>query len=268
MKTIYEAKSIVDFLLDRVGDTQQRRGVKSSLAKYINCQPSYLSQVLNGRTQLTLEQGTDTADFFQLPELDKDYFMLLLQKERAGHTRLEKYYADKMQKILDKKNNLAQRLKEEAQGISQEAAEKYYSSWHYLAVHILTSIPSFDNTKKISEHLGLTLNKTEQILQFLVQHDFVNLKDNKYIIGSRHIHLEKDNPLNYHHQMNWRLQALDKVKSKDLSEINYAGVYSLSKADADHIKENIIKLIKSNLKIVAPSKEEVMYCTIIDFFEI
>lgn len=268
MKSIFESTSILEFLKDRVGDKKQRRGLKSTLAKAIGCQASYLSQVLNSQTQLTLEQGSDAADFFQMPELDKDYFMLLLQKERSGHTRLKDFYQKKMDKILNKKNNLSKRLENEITGIPKEAAEKYYSSWHYLAVHILTSIPTFDNTKRISEHLGLTLERTEQILQFLVQFNFVAFAKNKYQIGSRHLHLEKENNLNHQHQLNWRLKALDKTRSKEHSEINYAGIYSLSKKDADAIKENLIKLIKSNLKIVAPSTEEVMYCSIIDFFEV
>lgn len=268
MKSIFESESILDFITERVGDRTQRRGMKSTLAKAIGCQPSYLSQILKNQTQLTLEQGADAADFFQLPELDKDYFMLLLQKERSGNYRLQSFYQKKMDRVLNKKNNLAQRLKDETKGISEDAAEKYYSSWQYLAIHILTSIPTYDNTKKISEHLGLTIERTEHILQFLVQHNFVEYKDQRYTIGSRHLHLEKENKLNHHHQLNWRLKALDQTRSLETSEINYAGVYSLSKKDAEIIKENIIKLIKNNLKVVAPSVEEVMYCSVIDFFEV
>lgn len=268
MKSIFESKNVLEFLKDRLGDPNQRRGIKSNLAQFLGCQASYLSQVLNEQAQMTLEQGADACDFFQLSELDKDYFMLMLQKDRSGNKRLESFYQTKMQKILNKKNNLSRRLEDSAQAISEEAAQKYYSSWHYLAVHILTSIPSFDNVKSISEHLGLNSKKVEQILQFLIQHQFVELKNQRYQIGSRHLHLEKDNVLNYHHQMNWRLHALEKVRSQDTSEINYAVVYSLSKQDAELLKENIIKLIKNNLKVVQPSKEEVMYCNIIDFFQV
>lgn len=268
MKSIYEFESILAFLKERVGGKEQRRGIKSSLSKAMGCQSSYLSQVLSGKTKLTLEQGSDAADFFQMSELDKDYFMFLLQKERAGNFKLKEFYQKKLNSILVEKNKLSSRLKDQVGEIPQEAIEKYYSSWLFLAVHILTSIPGFRDAKKIGEHLGVPKEQVEQILQFLVQHSFVELKEQKYFIGSRHIHLEKENPLNFQHQLNWRLRALEKVRSKSSKEINYAGVFSLSKEDAEKIKEDCIKLIKSNLKKVAPSKEEVMYCSIIDFFEV
>lgn len=268
MKTVYEYTSTLSFLKARLGGKNQRKGIKSLLAKSMNCQSSYLSQVLSGKTQLTLEQGSEAADFFQLSGIDKDFFMLLLQKERAGTYKLIQYYQEKIDTLISEKNNLAKRLLNETEDIPLEAMEQYYSSWTYLAVHILTSIPNFNTTKEIGDHLGLTVLKTQSVLEFLVQFDFVKAENGKYSIGSRHLHLEKTNPLNSQHQLNWRLKALENIRSRNTNEIGYAGVFSLSKKDAEKIKEDCIKVIKSNLKIVAPSEEEVMYCSIIDFFEI
>ena len=122
--------------------------------------------------------------------------------------------------------------------------------------------------KDIGDHLGLTLLRTQKVLEFLIQYDFVKIEEDRYQIGSRHIHIEKSNPLNSQHQLNWRLKALENIRSRNTGEIGYAGIFSLSKKDAEKIKEECIKVIKANLKIVAPSAEEVMYCSIIDFFEI
>lgn len=268
MKSVFEFNSILEFLTDRLGSKSQRKGLKSSLCKHMNCQTSHLSQVLSGKTQLTLEQGVSASDFFQLSELDKKYFMLLLQKERAGSYELKEYYDLQLKSCLKEKDKLSERLKEETTSLPHDAKEQYYSNWTYLAVHILTSIPGYDTARSIGARLGLTEYETEQILQFLIQYDFVQSYEGKFIIGSRHLHIEKTDPLNLHHQINWRLKALEKVKSKDSSEINYAAVYSLSKKDAEILKENIVKLIKANLKIVAPSKEETMFCTVIDIFKI
>jgi len=268
MKSIFEFKSTLAFLIDRLGNKNQRRGLKSSLCKRMSCQTSHLSQVLSEKTQLTLEQGVAACEFFQLSELSKKYFMLLLQKERSGSLELREYYVSELENCLKAKDKLSERLKDETESLPDEAKEQYYSNWTYLAVHILTSIPGFDSAKSISSRLGLTEYETEQILQFLEQYDFIKNVDMKYEIGSRHLHIEKSDPLNLHHQINWRLKALEKVKSKNSAEVNYSAVYSLSKKDADVLKENILKLIKSNLKIVAPSKEETMYCTVIDFFKL
>jgi len=267
-KTIFEYNKTTDFIMAKLGSAKQRRGIKSRFAKYISSHSSYLSQVIKGSTQFTLEQGLAITDFFQMEPIAKNYFMLMLQKERAGTVHLQNHYQEKIDLLLTEKSKISERLKNTTEEIPKAAYEKYYSDWYYLAIHILTSIPQFHSAKIISEHLGIPIIKVEEILQFLTRHGFVEQKENRYQIGTRHIHIKKNNKLNLNHQLNWRLKTLEQVKSKNDQNINYAVVYSLSKKDAEKLKEECLKFIKNNLQIVAPSKEEVMYCCILDFYEI
>ncbi|HEY1080196.1 MAG TPA: hypothetical protein VGE46_08860, partial [Bdellovibrio sp.] len=43
---------------------EAERGVKSALAKALNCQSAYISQVLNENAHLSLEQGDAANTFF------------------------------------------------------------------------------------------------------------------------------------------------------------------------------------------------------------
>jgi hypothetical protein len=55
---------------------------------------------------------------------------------------------------------------------------------------------------------------------------------------------------------------------KERDDIHYSVVYSLSKEDAENLKQKITNLIRANLDIVKASPEEVLYCNTIDFFEV
>jgi uncharacterized protein (TIGR02147 family) len=269
MKSIFEFVTVNSFLKDRLGDSSKRKGLKSSLARRLNTQSSYISQILNDQAKLSLEQAFESTFFFQMNSIESKYFLLMNQFERAGTENLKEFYKKEMQVVWMAKDNLQKRFENESEILPEEAKEQYYSEWIYLATHVLVSIPEFNTPSKIAMKLRATQEKIEHVLQFLVDYNFLDLTNNKYNVGKRSLHLEKNSLHQFRHQLNWRLKAVQQLQNTmDDKNINYAGVYSLSKKDAEQIKENIVRLLKENLKIVAPSKEEVMYCTLIDFFEI
>lgn len=268
MKSIFEFTSVIEFLRYRLGDATKRNGLKSGLAKRLNTQSSYISQILNETAKLSLEQGYEASHYFQMNTLESKYFLLMLQYERAGTEGLREFYKKEMKVVLESKDNFKKRL-EDTESLTEAAKEIYYSEWLFLAIHVLVSIPEYSSADQISNKLGVAIEKVEQALQFLIDYDFISLINNRYAVGKRSVHLEKKSPHQFRHQLNWRLRAIQQIQSTmDDKNLNYAAVYSLSKADAEKIKENIMSLVKTNLQIVAPSKEEVIYCSVIDFFEI
>lgn len=266
-KDLFSYKSYKKYLVDVLGGAKKRTGKRLALAKALNVQTAYISQVLNGSAHLSVEQGLLAADYFGHTPEEKDFFLLLLQIGRAGTVELKEYFKGQIDKIIQKRLVIKNRLKD-TQQISKEDQVKYYSRWYYLAIHMAVSVPHLQNKESLLEFFKLPLEKVSEATEFLLNTGLIEQKNGRYRVGDVHIHLANDSENILKHHSNWRLQALKKVDDYDPKNLHYSVVYSVSKKDAQKIKDEIIKLIQSNLKIVAPSKEETLYCNTIDFFEL
>src|SRR6185437_3962550 len=80
-------------------ETLKERGRKSAFCKAINCHPSFLSQVLKGAPNLSMEQGILASEFLGHSAAESKYFMVLLQHARSGSKKLDDFYADQIQKM-------------------------------------------------------------------------------------------------------------------------------------------------------------------------
>lgn len=195
--------------------------------------------------------------------------MLLLQKARAGTQDLKNFYQTKIDNILQDRMNIHKRIQVKSE-LSIEAQNQYYSHWLYSALHILVSIPSKNNKFAASEHLKIPIEQVEEILNFLETEGLL-IKDlsGKYSFGPSHIHLSNESNNIYKHHTNWRLRALQSLDSlQNKKNLHYAVTYTLAKKDSLVLKERFLELIQNNLKLIEPSPEEVMYCNVIDFFEV
>ena len=80
------------FLLNLIESYPKRgRGLFLKIASYLNVHSTLISQVLRGSKDFTLEQAFKVAEFFALNRLDTDYFLTLVQLEKAGSHDLKGY---------------------------------------------------------------------------------------------------------------------------------------------------------------------------------
>jgi len=241
----------------------ERRGLRSELAEHLGCQSGYISQVLQNLSDFSLEQGMKICSFFDFTEEESHFFMLLLQYEKASTEDLKKYFKLQVDHIRTQRNEIKNRIKINTD-LNAEDYHQYYSSWEYAALHILTSIPDYQSKEKIRKKLNLTQVRISEILEFLVKKGLVEEKNNRYIIGKKRIHLTKDSPYILSHHQNWRLHSTRVLSDKNPSNINYSGVFSLSKKDIDRIKEILLQAIEQNEKTISRSGEEEMIYVGID----
>ena len=198
---------------------------------------------------------------------ESHFFLLLLQRDRAGTSDLKNYFDQQIQEILDRRSLIKNRVTTNTvvQAVDQS---RYYSSWQYAAIHIALSIPELQSKENLARYFGLSLAVVAEILEFLVSVGLAANRDGRFVIGPSHVHLGSDaDNINKHHS-NWRIQGLESLDRRKESDLHYSVVFSLSKDDADKIKNRIIDMIKTNLKEVELSQEEVLYCTVIDYFEL
>lgn len=249
---IYVFENYREFLIKTLNE---KRGLRKDLAQYLSCQSGYISQILQGLSDLSLEQGIKTCSFLTLSEEESHYFMLLLQKEKAGNNELKKYFEDLINKIKSDRNDIKKRLKIKAE-LSIEDYHQYYSSWEYAAAHILTSITEFQTKEKMRNKLNLSHVRINEVLDFLCKKGLVEEIHSKFKIGKVRIHISKDSPFIISHHKNWRQHSINVLSERSAENVNYSGVFSISDDDVAKIKDIVMSAIEKSEAVIAPSKEE------------
>jgi uncharacterized protein (TIGR02147 family) len=268
MKSIFDFENYKDYL-EFFEKTRKNfeKGFRSKLAEHIGCQSGYISHVLNGNAHLSLEQTMKAASFLGLDKREQKYFLLLVEYARAGTPELKNHFKDELTRSREEFLNIKTRV-----GSSRELSEReqsvYYSHWQYVATHVLTSLPEYNDVKSIASALGISEQSVSKILLFLIQTGIVKDEKGKLKSGLTKVHLNRESPLIRQHHTNWRIAAIQSLPNEDKSDVHYSTVSTLSVKDAEFLRSKMVKLIEDYVETVGPSREEVMYCFNLDFFSV
>lgn len=254
------------YLLEKLGPEGSRTGLRKELAHAIPVHTTFVSQVLKGRVEFSLEQAEAINSFFGHTEEEGEYFLLLLLKARAGSDKLRARFESKIRAMRDERLNIQKRL-ETSNEISLKDREKFYSSFVYGAVHVLTGIPTFKTRESLAEALKLRLMRMSEIVEFMLRLGVLVEKDGKLAPGPQHVHLGNDSELILRHHANWRLHTVSNLQFLDRDDLHYSACLTLSKEDAFRVKESILQNLKANVGVVSNSKEEVAYVMNLDFYK-
>ncbi len=265
-RTVFSYNSYRQFISDKLRENKTR-GIRSQLSKSIGCHLAYISQVLKGQTHFTLEQAVGACNFFGLNQLETDFFILLVSFERSGTNDLKQYYQKKINEILNQRTLINSRVKAD-KVLKIEDEVRYYSSWYYIAIDVLTSIEQFQTIDEISTHLKIKREEVVSCLNFLLQIGVIKQSGNKYEVGAKRMHLPSSSHLISKHHINWRMRAINSMEFPKSENLHFSTVYSFSKKDRAKLKEMILKLIEQMEPIILNSPSEVACCFGFDFFEI
>lgn len=267
VKSIFEYRSYKQYLCYIVGNRNQRTGLRSRFARVLKCQPTYISQILYGNSDLSLEQSYILSEYLGHTESEKQYFLLLVQKARAGTESLRNFFNDQIQDKLNNRLNLVQRLGNN-DVISEEHQSIYYSSWQYAAVHIALTIPSLRSINSLSEAFRISKKRIGSILEFLCLTGLATEKNSVFSITKKRVRLGNSSPNIIRHHSNWRQQAIESLEREDLYDLHYSGVISLSEKDVRVLKDRLLSIIEELLKVVESSEEEKLYGLNCDLFNL
>lgn len=242
------------------------RGKRGPLAASLNCQPSFLTQVFMERAHLSLEHAISVCDYLKFDESESQYFMLLVQKAKAGSKKLENYFEQKLKKIIQKRNSIDTRIRIQTV-LSVEDQMIYYSVWYYSAIHILCSLPNIKTAEDISEYLKLDLILIKEAMRFLEEKGFIKQDKGNYEIGSRRIHLKKGSSMLPRHHANWRMKAIASLDNEKKDELHYTAVLGIAKKDHILFREKMLQLLEEFEPIIEKSPEEVQVVMLIDLFQ-
>lgn len=266
-QTVYEFNDYRLFLRSLISQgSRAKRGKLSELAQSIPCQVSYVSRVMAGQTNFSLEQADSVARHIGLTEDESYYFILLVELARAGTPSLRSQFQKRINQQKEKRLNLKERVGVQY-SLNREDQARYYSHWYYAAVHVMSGIPSLRTKEAMARHLGLPLSKISEMLEFLSSVGLVEfLPDGSFRTGVGRIHLEKNSPMMIRHHMNWRFQAIRDMERDLENGIHYSVLVNVSREDIERLHTMVAQFIESFMQVVHPSEDETSCCLGIDLF--
>ncbi len=266
---LFDFPSYRPYLIEKTKEiTGRERGTRMRMAAILGCQTAYISRILAGQANLSLEQGLLLSSFFKLDALEQDYFLLLIQVERAGSASLTTYYKEKLDELRVRQLELRVRSHPQKE-LSDQDKMKYYSSWFYSAIHILSASPDVKSPLQFSRYLELSIETVQRALKFLVQIGLVIEQKNGYVYnGEQSIFLGRNSDMISTHHFNWRKKALMNLDSPKPLDIHFSSVTIISEDCARNVASLIVEDIKKYRSLFHASESKDLYCLNYDFFRL
>lgn len=267
---IFKYLNYRDYLRARIHeDGRSQKGYQTRLALAAGCQKSMISRVLSGELHFTLDHAYGLCEFWDLKEVEQLYFLTLVEYERAGNSKYRAYLKAKLAKLKEDDEDLSRRYLDKQNALNDSFVSEYYSSWHYPAIHFLTSIPYFQHEERLAEHLGLNIIFVKNILRRLQEMGLCRREASTWKCVNFNIHLSKESPLLAHYHRTWRTVAIDEYSfGKNKKNIHYTALHTLSKKDFEQIRQMVLDFIEKSRAVVAPSPEEILIGINFDLYEI
>jgi len=241
-------------------------GAYRKLAHHLNINSVMISQIFKGERHLTVEQAQQVSDFFGLNDLSTDYFILLVQIERAGTHAYKNRLEKRKMELLDKSKNLRNRIPKDIE-FSNEVQAIFYSRWYYSGIRLASSIDGFQTPDQLAHRFNLPIAQLNQIIQFLLENDLCLQDGSKIKMGPKSTHLDSDSHLVGRHHLNWRMKAISKIDSSEKNDFFYTAPMSLSHEMIFEVRKELIKLVEQIVSKVIDSKSETLACLNLDWFK-
>lgn len=225
-----------------------------------------ISQVLRGPRELTPEQAVRVAKFMGFGSLERDYFLTLVLKNRAGSEDLKNVFEERLLQLRKSANTLKTRIAHSQ--FSEKEQAIYYSNWFYSAVRLGISIPDLGSPSRIAEKLRLEPEEVVRILGFLLDHHLLVQTKNGYELGPQVTHVGADSPFVNKHHSNWRVKSLQAMDKRIEKNLFYTGPMALSKQAAKDIRSRLVSVIELSTQMARDSKSEELMCLNLDWFRV
>lgn len=260
MKSIWDYDDYKTWLKDAL--TRRGHGSQSALAGAILCQPSYLTKILKGETELSPEQADATAQFFHLGDEEAESLLWLVLRERAGtpalKKRFTKYILDMRKKQVDQfratpDHNEIETLKK----FQREDLIVYYAHWYYAAAHMLMTIPGEHTVESLSRDLQVSKGALQVMLRHLEKMGIVEFKNGSYKVTANEIFLNAADTTIKKWHLSWRnrlLQVLDTPPMK--GDFHHTYLISCTEEDIAQIRKFFEDAIKKTFEVARSAKSE------------
>jgi uncharacterized protein (TIGR02147 family) len=234
------------------------RGEYRRISEALTMHTTLVSQVFNGKKCLTEEQAANLCTHMGLNSLERDYFLKLVQIERAGSSHLKEIFVGHLKQIRKQAQEI-KNLVPESKELSEQDRAIFYSSWQYSLIRLLTDLKGFRTAEEISNHLDLSLSRVQEILSFLVSRGLCTYRNGLYSRTSQNTHIEAQSPLSIRHHQNWRTKALAMLEASSIDDLSFTAPVTIAKKDIVKVREILLEAISDISKVIdaSPSEETV-----------
>jgi uncharacterized protein (TIGR02147 family) len=241
------------------------RGLIASVGEFLCMSSNQFSQMLSGHRKLSIENALELSEFMKLTDLEKEYFLALVEAENAGSQKLKDYWHNKAASICNESQTVRAIIRPEKE-LDDSAASKFYSSYLFSLIRLFCSTGKGKTLKQITGEFELEEDQAKRILNFLVEQGLVVEKEESYHLGAVSTHVSKGSlNLNRHHA-NWRIESLKHVDVIKEEEVMFTCPCSLDQETFDEVKSKILALISEAGDRVRQSDAKRVACLNIDFF--
>lgn len=268
MTSIYDFKDFRKFILKIWEDSPNKgHGQSRRLAEYTQVHTTLISQIFSGAKSFSMEQAVLAAEFLGLSESESDYFLLLVQYDRAGSKKLKEKLEKQIHQHQEKAKVFINRI-QSTKVLTEEQKALFYADWVCSAIRQLTALKGFDTPEQISAYLGVPIKRTRESVQFLLEAGLCIEEKGKLKIGPQSTHLRPDSPWVRTHHANWRQKSLEKLSGDEPSKLHYTAPMTLSAQDAYKIRKMLIDFLGQVDQVIDPSPSEELHCLNIDWFKL
>lgn len=268
LRSIIQFNNEIKYLKERIKYEGNSWGLLGRWADIAGCHRPQFSNILAEKASLTMDQAFNLASALNFSEIEKEYFLLLVELRRTALSDYKKHLNQKMSKIREDQERLELRL-QRSETILASAPATYYSSWFWSAIHIACSIPSVQTSTALSKHLGIPKDFTLQILKQLEIWGLIKATGaDHWCWASGEIHLPKESPLSVLHQNNWRQKAVENAQFSRPQSVHFTGLYSMNLASYEELKELLLHYIEQYNKKAMAAEETILVCFNTDLFQI
>jgi uncharacterized protein (TIGR02147 family) len=265
-RTLFEFQDYKRYLLTYLEQLPGKgRGVRREMAEAMSCQTAYVSHVLAGNRHLSLEQAEALTRLFGMRVEEAEYFVLLVEHNRAGTPQLRKFLDRRLEQLRSQNQQLKARVGIKAK-ISPADQAVFYSSWHYQAIRVALTIPELRTLPKLAKRLKIPLGRVQEVMQFLLEHGLAQEKSGEYLTTDTQNHLPGDSPLVSKLHSNWRIHSLQSFDRNLTNDFHYSGAVTLSSADMARVREILTQALVNSHNVIRPSKEERLCVLNMDFY--
>lgn len=151
-----------EIILSYLNDNRLVKGYRSKMAKAAGFHPSVLSQVLSRSLQLTPEQSLGLCQFWGMDPRKTEYFITLVNYERASSKALKKFLKTKLDGI--RLLTSYERVKVKEVELTAAQAATLYSNWEATAIFSAVDVPGVNDVASLAKFLSIHPLTVEKIL--------------------------------------------------------------------------------------------------------
>lgn len=264
----FDYQNYKDFFRDWLkNQPKQGHGILRQLAQSLRVHTTMVTHIFRGDSHLSMEQAVRVAAFVGLDELETEYFINLVQRDRAGDEECRRFFDKQLVRVRKQALQLKNRLEKKG-ALAAESRARFYSDWTYSAAHLLLAIPGMETPRALADELRIPVTEVRKILAFLVENGLSKEKNGRYEIGSASTFLPSDSPFSGPYQRSWRLRALQQSHELRNDELVFTNPVVVSQADFAIIRELLVAVIKEFGRIAEPSPCETLACLNIDWVKL